>query len=81
MPNLDRPRPAAWGPAAELAELLSRIALLLITTRLSLARMDAIGAGMDLLVTSLVRDRRPQQAATHPYLPARGRWSPAVTRR
>jgi len=47
-------------PAAELAKLLSRVALLLITSRPSLARMDAVGAAMDLLVTSFVaRHPRP----------------------
>ena len=42
------------NPAAELAKLLSRITLLLITSRPSLVRMDAVGAAMDLLVTSFV---------------------------
>jgi len=41
-------------PAAELAKLLSRIALLVITARPSRGRLDAIGAAMDLLVTSFV---------------------------
>ncbi|MGH4018672.1 MAG: hypothetical protein ACRDT0_05400 [Pseudonocardiaceae bacterium] len=47
-------------PAAELAKLLSRIALLLITTPPSGGRVDAIGVAMDLLVTSFVaRHPRP----------------------